>query len=306
MAKKQTSESDIQPIKLMIVVVIVAVLGLLFFVSSTINNSENVFWGMVDNNLSSFGVTRSIKQNDGNVEVDRKVRLVTAPDISTLSLTKITQKSGDASTEVVTENLVTLEDNLSRYVSIKSDYTNKGKKPNYDQLTNVWFADESTTPELNAQVLADVSGLSPGYLPGSPPFLLLNSSARKTANQFIRDNNVYEPNFDQKKTVDVNGKKAYEYPVKVDVKTYIELLSLINQSSGVEVRKINSENFKDNPPLDLIMTIDVSGRQLLAVRDNQTGREETFSAHGARPVVEIPEVTSTKRNIESSLEKLFK
>jgi len=279
------------------VALLVLTAGIMLWYENIHKNPSNVFWGMVRNNLSTYGVTRSITQDaDAGVGFERSSKIAYIPEFSIEATTKLTQANQQQTTIVKTRSITKNGKTISSYRGIEGDRINKDK---VTPLLNNWFEDN-----LSKDQIAEVVGLVPGYVAGSPPFVSLGHQSVLSELDAIKKDGTYRVDYSGAKKVSVDGKNALEFDVKVDVVGYLKMLSRISKSTGIDYTPINVENFNNNPPIELLMTVSINGKQLLKVTDKQTEREEKFSGYGAVSLIDLPKIDTSKANIEKLLQKL--
>lgn len=272
--------------------------GLLMWYENIHKNPSNIFWGMARNNLSTYGVTRSISQDaSAGVGFERSSRIAYIPEFSIEATTKLTQGSKQQTTIVKTRSITKNGKTLSSYQGIVGDRINKTKLA---PLLYKWFEDN-----LSKDQIGEVIGLVPGYVAGNPPFVNLDHQSVDSEIGQIQNDGTYNVDYSGAKKVVVDGKDALEFDVKVDVVGYLKMLKRVSKNSGIEMTPINVDNFKDNPPIELLMSISIDGRQLLLTKDKQTGREEHFKGYGAIPLVGLPKADASKADIEKLLQNLI-
>lgn len=280
-----------------IVALLVLSAGIMMWYENIHKNPSNVFWGMVRNNLSTYGVTRSITQGaNAGVGFERKSKIAYIPEFSIEATTKLTQANQQQTTIVNTRSITKNGRTVSSYQGIVGDRIDKNKVA---PLLNSWFEDN-----LSKDQIAEVVGVIPGYVAGSPPFVSLDHQTVLTELDAIAKDGTYTVDYSGVKKVVVDGKNALEFDVKVDVVGYLKMLGRISKQSGFQVSPLDINNFKDNPPIELLMTASIDGKQLLQVADKQTSRVETFSGYGATSSLELPTADTNKQKIQGLLKAL--
>lgn len=272
--------------------------GIMMWYENIHKNPSNVFWAMVDNNLSTFGVTKTIEQNDNEgLGFKRLTRISFAPDFIIESQTNLRQKVRNEKTIITTRSITKNNQTVSTYSRVQT--TDKTDTKRFETILGKWFNDE-----ISKDQVAETVGLVPSYVAGSPPFLNLEYKTRQKLIDQIRENEVYDVNFSGVKRSELFGKDTYEYEVKVNVERYLVMLGELSESSGIDISPVNIDDYKSNPDLQLLMTVSVDGRQLLKVVDKQTEREELYSGYGAISRVDLPAPDITKKELEKIFKKI--
>jgi len=259
-----------------------------------IRSPENVFWGSLINSLSTASVVRTIEQKQSGLEVSRSVRVTSGENLSIRSLVDIKQTTpNNKTTKVKSENIITKNKNVARYISIQSD-----AKKDLKKIENKWFIDPSSKDQ-NLASIYDALGLTPGYITGSPPLVLLTSSTRKAVLPELKD--VYRPRFESVKKISYNGKQAYEYEVEVNVSRYLHLLQSIRSQLGLPDLGLNPSDYEQNQPVKTVMVVMITSRQITKMVEVQQNRQESYSNYGVISSLRIPVPEISKDIIDATL-----
>ncbi len=279
---------------------IIGLIGVILFTgwlycTEVVKSPENVFWASLNNNLSTVSVVRLIEQKQTGLEVSRRARVSSGEQLSLRSIVDIKQTTPkNKVTKVKSENIITKDKNVARYVSIKSDT----KINNIKRIENKWFLDPSSE-EQNLNSIYEALGLTPGYITGSPPFILLGNNSKAVVLPKLRD--VYKPNFTSVKKINIDGKQTYEYEVEVNVSNYVRFLQSIREQLGLDGLGLNPEDYEQNEPLKIVIAITVNGRQIIKINDKEQNRQESYSNYGVISNIQIPEPEIPKEIIDATL-----
>lgn len=265
------------------------------YCSEVVKGPENVFWASLNNNLSTASVVRTIEQKQVGLEVARSARVSSGEQLSLRSIVDIKQTTPkNKVTKVKSENIITKYKNVARYISIESDT----KKDEINRIENKWFLDPSSE-EQNLNSIHEALGLAPGYITGSPPFVLLGNGEKAVVLPKLKD--VYKPNFSSVKKININGKQAYEYETEVNVSNYVRFLQSIRGQLGLADLGLNPEDYEQNEPIKIIITININGRQIIRINDKEQNRQESYSNYGVISNLQIPEPEVPKEIIDATL-----
>lgn len=294
---KQDYSADSHLVRIILIAsVLIFSAGIMMWYENIHKNPSNVFWAMVDNNLSIYGVSKTIEQSDKDgVGFKRLTRISFAPEFIVESQTNLQQQVRKEKTAVVTRSITKNNKTVSSYKKITASNEKNTKK--LESILGKWFTDD-----LSKDQIAETVGLVPGYVAGSPPFLNIEHQTRQKLVEQIKNNEVYKVNYSGVKRSELSGKNTFEYEVSINVERYLLMLGELSKSSGIDISPVNIDDYKSNPDLQLLMTVSVNGRQLLKVVDKQTGREELFSGYGAISRIDLPAPDIAK----NELEKIFK
>lgn len=287
---------------------VLGVLALLVFIaggyiwySKIFTAPERVFREMVANSLNVRGVTREVSQDDTGISIKQRLRLELGGTNSVEGLTTLVQNdSANKQTMVVTETVGTPEKNFSRYVSVETEERNQaGKAVDLSPIENIW-SQETVDPKAGTQ------GLFAEAMFGVIPFAQLSQANRKGVQEFIRENNVYDVEYEKAKRIESSGKSAYEYPVIVQAKNYIELLKRVDSLTGLnQLQELDSSAYENTTPIQLTIVVAIDSRQLLEVRYSGASRTEVFSGYGIQNNQDLPEAAVSRAELETQLQQLL-
>jgi len=299
-AKKQLPLGNRQLIIAWIVAIGVVVLmgGLWSWYKYVHRGSYNVFWDMIDNNLSIYGVTRTVEQTNGTAKVNQKVQLfLGAQNLAKGKTVLIQQNQNGGTTTIVSEMLGTNSNNYVRYVDIA---VTGAAQPDISSIKNKWSKELLTRGTTqNQSVLAE--GLF-----SSVPIANLTLAQRQELVGAMKRNKTYDVDYRGAKTVERAGKQAYEYKVKVNLKGYITALKKIDELMGLkQLERVDPAQYDSTSSAELTMVSSINGRQLLEVTYNGAGRKETYSGYGARQNIETPDTGLTRSELEQKIQAIF-
>lgn len=267
---------------------------------------ENVFWGMVDKSLHTHGVTRRVQEKTASSSVDRYLSVMLGADPFAQAKIVVTQQNSKGKkTTVESEIIASPTVNYSRYKRVESDLNDKrGTKLDFGAIENKWVKEDADNTQSN--IFAEAVGVSPGSVAGSVPFAMLPSNLRTELVTYARNHAVYDADLTAVKKGAMDGRATYEYGVKVNVQAYLTLLKRIDEQLGLDqLTRFKPQDYAKTPPIQVVMTIAVDSRQLLEIKDANTGQVERFSAYGARRQVYYPEASLTKKALDNKLEAIL-
>jgi len=254
--------------------------GFLWWHTTSVN-PQRVFWGAIQNNFATQGVTLESTQQSSGSQTDQHIQLQFGTDPKGLSLTTLTQ--GKA--VVKTENLSTPAADYTRYEHIETDKKGKNGKPlDTSHILGVWAksstaaSPDKQVPQLFSQVLLGLS----------VPFGNLSASQRQALMQEIHDDNLYNTSFQTVKKQQHNGRLQYVYSVNLQPILYLRFMKDYAKNMGLhELDKVDPNSYSGAKPLTLQWTIDAHSRQLVGV-DYGNGHKETYSGYGLSVQTAVP------------------
>lgn len=260
---------------------------------------RKVFGQMLEQSLSTSGVTIQAEQASESSDVAYWLQFSLGGTNQARSLTRVTQGSSNVTTEV----LGTLDTDYTRYVSIETDQTDENGQPvNTDSIQNVWAQGNSSLLAQSALGL----NLPLGALP--VPIGNMQPEDRTEMLQHIKDNNVYKVDYDNVETKRQDGRLQYVYDVEVQVILYADLLKQFAQKMGLNnLDALDPNQYSGTAPLELKMTVDVRSHQLVgvdvAISETQN-YSYTYSAYDIPLRNEIPEQTITDVELQQRVQGL--
>jgi hypothetical protein len=294
---KAISRSGVRKVLVVVLILVVAVLGGLgAYYKNVYSDPEVVFNAMIENSLRSGSIVKHINQEDETQSVDQIMRLQQGEQHIAQGLTNLTQ-TGFSTAEVETESIGTPTTDYVRYRSIETDQKSQdGSDLDFSKVVGIWGvteATESTSGELYNELALGV--IPSGKLPADERAELL---------KIIKENNVYEVDYNNVARTTVNGRPTYEYTVKVSPEPYIGLLKEFAKAIGLtHLDEINPEDYKGAEPLEFKLSVDVLTRRVNTVTYS-SGRTESYESFGGRKEVDEPTDTITINELQTLIQEV--
>lgn len=277
--------------------------GVLIFLVSTFlwftrvqSNPGNVFWGMVDANLKSFGRTTIISQSDTNrgLEQVQMARLQLGTQDVVVGTTRLVQNAGQENeVAITTETISTPDANYVRYSNVELKNKTLGK--DFADLTSVWAKDDKPSAGSSAYVQALFGSL------GQVPMGNLNKAQRKELIDYIQAQKVYTIQRSVKDTRD--GRPVVIYDMGVPMDRYIMMLKKFDAITGLkQLEGVDPNQFVGQQPMVINFTIDVMTHNLVDFGYPSGTQKETYSGYGAFRRVELPTNTISVTELEQRLQ----
>lgn len=264
---------------------VMILVGRWFWYQKVCLNPYNVFWGTVDNNLATNGITRQIKSNVGSQTFSQFIRLET--DSQKTSETLETSTQTGSSNSVTRQTIGTKEADFARYTKISTGKKDANAKPiNYSNIEGVWSKAEAQkggrppSQYFNQAVLSTI------------PTANFNPDQRRNLIKTMRDKGVF--NIDYKKVTKQkdNGKNVYIYAVNIAPLPYFEMMHQYIKQLGLDDTIVpNPIEYKNLPPLQIQISIKPTAKQIVKIRYLNNNQEEIYSGHGQNGQIDIPKNT---------------
>lgn len=301
--QSNSSEEDKQPflianksVSIIILALIIFTVSLYSWWKNIYNSPENVFSGMINNNLRITSVTRESKIESAETPQQKIEQLSFVPDYAVRSIITLQQNENGQDNKVVSETIGTLKADYSRYITIKTSQTNsEGKTLDYSSVENIWSKSDSESEQ-------------PQYYNQSALGLIMFGNVdQKTRNEFnktLNEKKAYDVQYKDAKPQKINGKSALVIPVKVNLEGYVQAVKVVAKQVGLgDLPGLEPEAYKDQAPIEIKVTIDKLSRQLIKVEygENQI---ETYSSYGIKLPVELPEKTISTSELQQKVQEV--
>lgn len=248
---------------------------------------ERVFWSMVNQSLTTNGVTVEVDQNRGQVSAHQFAQYSFGATNMSRSVTSVSQPG----TKVKNESLGTQKADYTRYLAIATDQKNaSGKVMDFSKVIGVWGKNtEDSTPQLFAQSALGI-GLPLGGL--AVPIGSLNPDARRELIDQIRHDELYKINFSKVKKERKDGRLLYTYTTTVKPVDYAGMMIRFAKAVGMHnLDDVQTANFVNQPEFDLTLTVDVRSRHLVAAETEGGAAKQTYSSYDVPVNVTAPAKT---------------
>ena len=284
-------------LKIFILAIIVLLFGLWGWYRFIFTNAENVFWGTVDANLKTYGVTRTIKQSQQGSTVDRYIQLQFGSPTGVKDTSVIKQTTENSSTTVTSEVIETADQSFIRYPELASSQGDV--KRDFSEVVGVWAEDKNQTN--NTTLMRDAI-IGPLY---AIPFANLPADKRAEFVSYIKNMDIYDVDFSSVKKESRDGRQVYRYNAKTNVPKYIEMVKKLDVILGMnQLQEVDTSQYASQPPIEVVLLIDVKARQITEVSYPGNGQTEQLGAYGARVIDQLPQPQLTREELETKLQKI--
>jgi hypothetical protein len=251
---------------------------------------SNVFWGMLEQSLSTRSVVIETSQQSQESTINQHIQFELGDVNMARSITNLTQ----GNTKVQTEIIGTPTTDYSRYRSIKTDQKNaEGKPLDVSKVVGVWSksdgqqqsANSAGSNQLFAQALLGI-GLPVGSVP--VPVGNLTPAQRDVLLGQIKSQQVYETSFKDLTKTRHKGRSVYVYDVKIQTILYVRMMKQFAKQLGLsQLEAVDANTYRSSAPLEVTLTVDARSRQLVAV-DRGQGYTQSYAGYGVPLQAEVP------------------
>ena len=280
-------------------VVILAGSGYLWW-KNVAMSPNNVFWGMIDNNLSTASITRHIVQTSSDKSIDQYIREQFGSVNATQGNVALSQIDSTGKSIINSQTIGTPTNDYSRYVGITTPKkTAKGQTLNTSSVLGIWgkSSDVKAGQTPNAQYFQQ-SVLT------LVPYGNFTLAQRQNLVEQIHNKNVYEFTASDVKSSTVNGRPAYVYSVNINPSAYIELMLVYAKELGLGDIGLDPANYADSPALNTEITVDKMSKQVLQVSYPSTGQAEKVVDQNLEQPISVPENTIPIAELQDRVNKI--
>lgn len=237
------------------------------------SNPDRVFWGMVNNNLSTSAYTRHTQQKSGAQSVDQIFQTATAPQHKLFSETVFNQTGADSAT-AVTENIGTPTNDYVRYTSIKT-----AQNLDFSSVLNVWGV---TEPEVKGETSGQLYNQA---VLGIIPVGNISASERRELVKLMKEKQAYSYTIvETSRSLSLPfGRPTYTMQVSIDPVGYITALKQFANSVGLNhLKDVNPADYASSQKLSFVVKIDGWTHQMIASDQNQGTKTEAISGRNMK------------------------
>ncbi len=300
-AKDKKTETLAKATRIIFLIAAVLFIGSGWFWWRNIASSpKKVFYDMLDNNLRSRGGARRVEQSNGGQKLEQTLQVQNGAQNIVRSSTILSQGEAGA-TKVTTESIGTPSEDYIRYVDITTDQKGKdGKDFDFSNVLGTWG---KSSPA--AEGLQPAGQLYSEAVLGVVPTGYVAPEARQQLLKLIREQNVYDIDFSSVKRETKGGRPRYIYSAKVDPEKYVTMLKQFGSVVGLkQLETFDPSSFRDSPPLQFDLEVDVWSRQLTHLNFTGSERKESYSSYGIESLVSFPENSIPVEELQQRLQSL--
>jgi hypothetical protein len=280
-----------------ILAAIVLVVGGIFWYKQIYTDPERVFWGMVNNNLSTISLSKDISQNGTNASSQEYTMLAFSPSPAVRDIKEVSSKNANTSSTIKIESIGTPADTYQHYVLIKQSSKTGKKSPDYSKVYSLWLKNSGSN-QHETQLFSNA--IYSAMLFGN-----LQLSQRNQTVGYLKD--AYHVDFTQVKKESVNGRKTYSYNVKLGLRNYAKAANFYAKTLGLpNSGQINPNNYKPTEEVSLVFNIDVLSRQARSIQYLSSGATEKYSTYGVVPNFKPPTHTVSYETLQKTVQKAAK
>lgn len=246
-----------------------------------------VFWGMLENNLSTMAVTgKQVNQNANGLKVTKTSQLYFgAQNLVRIQADTTAIASG---TSVKTETIATPAQEFNRYISVKAGAKEGAAVPDLSSVLNKW-ADGADGSTAFAQTALRPYGL---------PFANLPADDRDMLMKQLRDNTIFETDYKVQRSVE-NGRPIYTYDVRIQPVAYIAFIKTYARSLGFkELDSVQPSAAQGSPAIETKISVDARSHRLAKIEYPGQGYSETYGDYNIARKITLPKAQITGQRLQ--------
>lgn len=281
--------------------VVLLVAGGLLWCFKVSMSPERVFWGTVEQSLSTRSVTIQANQSGQGSSLKQTTQFSLGVNNITHTLTRV--KQGDV--VVVNELVGTPTNDYTRYVSVKTDQKGKNGKPlDFSKIVGVWAKSDDGSAQLFSQ------GVLGGGLPlggVAVPIGNLNTDARAKLVKSIKNDVVYQVDFDKVKSKRENGRLLYVYDVAVQPVSYVSMMQNFAKSLGLhDLDSLDPAQYKGQKATNMRLVIDARAHHVVeaSINNGTTSASQTYTSYDIVSSFAVPKKAITAAELQKRLSSL--
>jgi hypothetical protein len=276
---------------------IVLIVGGIFWYKQVYSSPENVFWGMINNNLSTYSITKEISQSGTSATNKEDTQLGFSPSPVVRDIKDISTQNSANSSRIKIESIGTPTDTYQHYVLIDQSSKSGKKKPDYSRIYSMWLKNSGSN-QRDTQLFDNIvySALLFGNLP---------PTQRNDTVNYIR--NAYHVDFAHVAKNTSGGRRTYTYNVKLGLRSFAQAANFYSKTLGLpKTGQIKAENYKPTEEVALKIKVDVLSRQAKNVQYLSNGSVETYTTYGIVPTFKPPAHTVSYQTLQQAVQTAAK
>ena len=265
--------------------------GIFTWFNKVYADPENVFWGMVDNNLATSGVSKEVLQRDAQNSSQEVTQLSWNPEPRVRTIRELSFTQGGATTKVVLEAIITPKDQYQRYAKIDRP----GPDRDYSKIYNLWLKNGGGGAQSDPSAFNNAA-----Y--GVMLFGNFNRDDRKSVVDGLRK--AYKVDFSNIQKQIEEGRRNYSYSVTINLREYAKAAQAYAKRQGLpDAGLLNPNNYRDTDEIKATFVIDVLSRQIKQVR-YQSPVTENYSGYGIPSELKLPGRTVKSDELQKTIQSL--
>ena len=252
-----------------------------YWYKHTLTNTDKIFYGMLEKNLRTSSVTRTVDQPSSSRTEKQVIYLDFSPKTVVNTKSSIEQIGQDRQKSAVsTENIGTKDSDFIRYTNVEIPQAS-GDKTDYSKILNTWAKrTKQSTADGKPQFLNEATFTF-------MPFGNFSVSKKDEIIKKIKDKKVYKVH-DTKVTYE-NGRLIMTGIADINPRQFVSVMQDYAKATGVgNLDQLDPSQYQDKNNFPVSFSVDVITRHLTKLVYPNGDRAETYDAYGVKRPIEVP------------------
>lgn len=287
--RPKISPIDLKKYLLPFLVTLAVALAGIFWYYKIYTDPQKIFWGMVENNLSTAGFSKETAQESGSFVSHEINQVVFSPDIGVISTRDITDGTQQPPTRIKLEALGTRTADYQHYVLIDRPAANGKAKPDYSKVYGMWLkSDESSAQLINSNLFGPI-------LFGNLP-----EPVKKKVVSDLKD--AYKVDYKSVKKLNMDGRRTYSFNTEVALAHYASAAQKYARALGLAVAdQIDPKSYSSQAKTRVTVYIDALSRQIRKVEYQSGSSLESYTAYGLGKAIKPPAKTVSPEQFQNAI-----
>lgn len=250
---------------------------------------QKIFWGMVENNLSTAGFSKETSQESGSFVSNEINQVVFSPAIGVISTRDITDGSQQPPTRIKLEALGTRSADYQHYVLIDRPGADGKPKPDYGKVYGMWLkSDESSAQLINSNLFGPI---------------LFGNLAEPIKKKVVADlKKAYKVDYKSVKKLNLDGRRTYSFDTEVALSHYASAAQKYARALGLAVAdQIDPKSYSPEAKTRVTIYIDALSRQIRRVEYQSGNSLESYTAYGLGKSITPPAKTVSPEEFQNAI-----
>jgi hypothetical protein len=274
-----------------------------FWWTKVYQSPYNVYWGMLQNNLSTAGVSKHITQSNNGTNLDQILVSTFGAQNAVHARTTLTTTRNT----VQTESISTPDKDSVRYTAITTAQKTKAGKPfDFSSILGKWASNKLT----NSSSASAASGLftqtAIGVMGGNLlPQANLTSGHRKDLLKRLHSEVIFDTSYTDVKKTRQHGRPIYTYTLNIQPVAYVGFEKAFAKYLGIKaLDDLDPNQYQGEAAIKVTVSVDAWSHQLAAVDFPNQNHHEVYENYGASVPVGDPQATITGAQLQRLLGKI--
>jgi hypothetical protein len=259
--------------------------GFLLYYVRIYSDPQRTFWSMIDNNLSTSGITRQTQQKNGLAVTNDTTQLIFVPTTYAAYQKKIKDTSPQQSASLTLNGIGIPKTDYNNYSYIDRP----GKKGDYAKVYKMWL--KSDQPQILGNSI--FNGVFFGNM--TPP-------QRQAIEKVLKD--AYKINSSK---LNSPGRNSIDFGVTLNMQKYaLAAVAYVKATGLPNADQISPNSYPANAKIDMNISVDVLSRQIKKIEYPNSKVTDYYSGYGISKSPNLPSKTVGLEEFQNILNSVVK